>query len=206
MSLENPNVGKLVQLLWELYYYAVFLSITGCLTGSLDKGKYMAAIPLYLETGIQKTCPTKPFPAQLKLNACPYGLCVSLLLTYVNPRTVCIKPLRHYAISGTLYVTPAASAWMTQFPWPLRCLCWARVAWTGCCFRSLCFYIGLSILSLPRTHCPSLLFTDSTLLSNPALAKWMTDHSGAFSNWPSNSSYTFPIGPSKVEIKSLINN
>ena len=125
MSSNKPNARKLVQLFIGLYYYAEYLSTTRCLTGSPDREKYTAAIPLYLKTGIHKTCPTKPSPAQLKLSVGPFGLCVSLLLTCVSPLTLCVSPLRHCATSGTLCVTPAASTWMTQSLWLLRCLCWA---------------------------------------------------------------------------------
>jgi len=65
---------------------------------------------VYSETGIQKNCPTKPSPAQLKLSVGPFGFCVN--------------PLRHYIASGTLCITLAASAWMTQSLWPLRGLNW----------------------------------------------------------------------------------
>ena len=41
---------------------------------------------------------------------------------------------------------------------------------------------GTVSTSLPSTHCRSLLITDSTLLSNLALANQMTDRSGVFSN------------------------
>ena len=58
---------------------------------------------------------------------------------------------------------PAASASTSQ---ALRCL------------------FGTNSSSLQCIHCPSLLITNSLLLSNPALAKWMTDHSGVFPNWP----------------------
>lgn len=87
----------------------ISLSTIGCLTGSPNREKYTAAIPLYLETYIQKTCPMKPSPAQMKLSASPSGLCIS-------PRTLCVSPLRHCTTSRTLYVTPTASAWLTQSP------------------------------------------------------------------------------------------
>ena len=63
MSLEKPNAGKPVQLFRGFYYYEIYLSTTGCLTGSPDREKYMATISLYLETSIQKTCSMKPSPA-----------------------------------------------------------------------------------------------------------------------------------------------
>ena len=110
----------------------------------------------------------------LKLSFGPFGLCVSLLLTCASPRTLCVSPLRHCTASGTLCVTLEASAWMTQSLWPLCCLCWAlhSLDWLLLSLSLLlCWSPSIVSASLPRTHCPTLLITDSTLLSNPALAK-----------------------------------
>lgn len=118
-----------------LLLFSISLSTTGCQISSPDREKQPAVIPLYLETGIQKTCPTKPSPAPLKH-------CISLLL-------LCASPLKHCAASGTLCVTPAGSAWMTQTPWPLRCLCWALCGLLWLRLLTLCLCAGLSALSLP---------------------------------------------------------
>jgi len=120
ISLEKPDVGKLVQLFRGLYYYAIFMSTNGCLTSSPDREKYVEEIPLYPETSIQKTCPMKPSSAQLKLSASPSSLYVSLLLTCVRPKALFVSPLRHRVASETLCVTPVAFTWMTQSLWPLR--------------------------------------------------------------------------------------
>ena len=100
MSPKNPMRENRCSYSKGLLLCSISLSTTECLTGSPDKEKYTAAIPLYPETGIQKTCPTKPSPAQLKLSVGPSGLCIS-------PRTLCVSALRHCAAYGSLCVTPS---------------------------------------------------------------------------------------------------
>ena len=149
----------------------ISLSTTGCQTGSPDKDKYLAAIPLYLEICIQKTCPTKPSSTTLKLYASPSGLCVNLL--------------RHCATSGTLCITPAALYVDDTIPLgsalSLLGSTWPALA-AASCSLPLRWSLGIVSTSLSSTHYPLMLIIDSTLLSNPALANQMTDHFGVFSN------------------------
>ena len=189
MSLEKPNARKSVQLFRGLYYYVVFFSTTGCQTGSPNREKYTATTPLYLETGIQKTCPTKPSPTQLKLSTGPSSLCINLLLTCVSPLTLCINPLRHCAASRTLCVTPTTLCVDDASPL-VSTLSLLGSAWPVLASVSaslpLRWSLGTISTSLCSTHCPSLLITNSTLLSNLVLVNRMTEHSGVFSNWPSS--------------------
>ena len=75
---------------------------------SPDREKQPVVIPLYSETGIQKTCPVKPSLAQRKVRASLPGLYISLLLTRVSPKTLYVNPLRHCVASGSLCITPSA--------------------------------------------------------------------------------------------------
>lgn len=157
---------------------SISLSTTGCQTGSLDKEKQSAVIHFYSETGIQKTYSTKPSPTTLKH-------CISLLLLCVSLRTLCVSPLRHFAASRTLCVTPAAfcvdDVGPLAFAFSLLGSAWPALAVAS---RSLHLRWSLSTISASpsSTHCPSLLIIDLTLLSNPALANQMIDHSGVSSN------------------------
>ena len=75
---------------------------------------------------------------------------------------------------------------------PLQPLRWSSSADPYSPFRTCC----LMLLSRPLVRISQL-----TLLQK---SNWLVSLI-VFSNWPQASSYTFPIGPSTTEIKSLIN-
>lgn len=164
-SPEKTQLEKPVQQFWGLFYYAVFLSTTRCQTSSPDRENNLAVIPLYLEANIRKVCPTKPSPTHFEAQRQPTW-------PQRQPGTPCVSPLRHYAASTALCVTPA---WMTQ---ALLAFAQSLLSLRGSLWPSIClslllrWSLGTISASLPRTHCPSLqLITDSISLSKPRSRK-----------------------------------
>ena len=65
-SLKKPNLGKPVQQLRGLFYYATYLSTTRCQTSSPYRENNMVVIPLYSKATIRKVCPMKPSPTHFE--------------------------------------------------------------------------------------------------------------------------------------------
>ena len=108
----------------------------------------------------------------LKHCVSPPGLCTSLITLYVSP-------LRHCTSCGTLCITLVA--FCVDDAGPLASVLsllgslWPALASVSTSLP-LRWSLGTISTSLSSTHCPSLLITDSTLLSNPALVNRMTNH------------------------------
>lgn len=175
LPLKNPMQEKQCNYFEGLC--SISLSKTGCQIGSPKREKQREVIPFYSETCIQKTCPTtKPSPTTLKHY-------VNLLLLCVSLKTLCVSLLRNCAASRTLCVNLISlcvdDAGPLAYALSLLGSVWLALASTS---RSLPLRWSLNTISTSLSSCPSLLIIDSTLLNNPALENWMTDHSVVFSN------------------------